>query len=133
VVVNGEPVLTATGSGAASSSGATIIHHAAAPLALLQQQHPHHHHGYHHTPLGSSGGGSRDARRSADQVADLAGLRGSRGGMSEMGGGGAGHPAGNITGLCVSEFLSLPPGATLALTVQGDTDRMEAFLMLRKL
>jgi hypothetical protein len=125
--VNGEPVLTATGSGAASSSGATIIHHAAAPLALLQQQQPHH--GYHHTPGGSSAGYMRDARRSLDQAP---GLRGSRGGASEMGAG-AGHPAGNITGLCVSEYLSLPPGATLALTVQGDTDGIEAFLMLRKL
>jgi len=43
------------------------------------------------------------------------------------------HSAGNVTGLTASEFLSLPPNARLALVFQGEPDKAEGFLMLRKL
>jgi hypothetical protein len=42
------------------------------------------------------------------------------------------HPAGNITGLTLVDFLALPPKARVALSYRGDME-VEAFVSLRKL
>ena len=42
------------------------------------------------------------------------------------------HPAGNVTGLTLIDFLALPPKAKVSLTYAGE-EGAEAFLSLKKL
>lgn len=91
VLVNGEPVLSVTG-----TSG-TVVHHVS----------------------GSGGGAAAQLMPSA--------LQGQAGGAAPA------HSAGNVAGLTTREFLSLPPNARIAVTFQGEPERTEGFLMLRKL
>lgn len=42
------------------------------------------------------------------------------------------HPAGNVTGLTLIDFLALPPKARIAITYNGE-DGGEGFISLKKL
>ncbi|KAJ9516666.1 hypothetical protein QJQ45_015167, partial [Haematococcus lacustris] len=107
VLVNGEPILTATGSASASSSSTTIIHHAALGISATAAGAGAAAHML--ASLAAPGGGSQPAPSSQ-------------------------HSAGNVTGLSALEFLSLPAQARLAVTVQGQqTDGVQGFLALRKM